>query len=67
MLRELSSPSMGTSRMIRKIAKTTFVNAGTLLRGFQPCVLIFDLDKLNATYFDWDGARFAPSGTLKVP
>jgi len=44
--------------MIRKIAKTTFINAGTLLRGFEPCVLIFDLDQMAATFFDWDGSAF---------
>lgn len=45
-------------RLIRKIADTTFINAGTLLRGFEPCVLVFDLDQMIATFFDWDGAAF---------
>ena len=54
-------------RMVRKIAKTTFINAGTLLRGFEPCVLVLDLDDMAATYFDWDGAAYSSSARLDVP
>jgi predicted phosphodiesterase len=54
-------------RMIRKLATTTFINAGTLLRGFEPCVLVLDLDDLTATFFDWDGTAFTPCATITVP
>jgi predicted phosphodiesterase len=54
-------------RMIRKMSATTFINAGTLLRGFEPCALIIDLDMLVATFFDWDGAGFTAGVSTAVP
>jgi predicted phosphodiesterase len=54
-------------RMVRKMSGTTFINAGTLLRGFEPCVLILDLDILVATFFDWNGAGYAACVPIAVP
>jgi predicted phosphodiesterase len=54
-------------RMIRRIANTTFINAGTLLHCHEPCVLVFDVDARTATYFDWNGVAFSPADTLDVP
>lgn len=54
-------------RMVRRIAKTTFINAGTLLRGFEPCVLIVDLDAMTATFFDWDGVKFSERPAAGIP
>jgi predicted phosphodiesterase len=53
-------------RMVRRIAKTTFINAGTLLRGFDPCVLIVDLDAMTAAFFDWDGVAFSAGSELEL-
>ena len=38
-----------------------------MVRGFEPCVLIFDLDAMAMTFFDWDGTAFAPSVAVEVP
>jgi predicted phosphodiesterase len=54
-------------RMVRKIAQTTFINAGTLLRGFEPCALILDLDAMTAVFFDWDGIAFSAGRALDIP
>lgn len=54
-------------RMVRKIAKTTFINAGTLLRGFEPCVVIVDLGAVTVTFFDWDGAAFCAGPAIEIP
>ena len=54
-------------RMVRKISKTTFINAGTLLRGFDPCVLIVDFDAMIAVFFDWDGVAFAAGPKIEIP
>jgi predicted phosphodiesterase len=54
-------------RMVRKISKTTFINAGTLLRGFEPCVLVLDLDAMTAVFFDWDNVAFSAGPTIRIP
>lgn len=54
-------------RMVRKIVKTTFINAGTLLRGFEPCVVIVDLGAMTATFFDWDGVAFSAGPAIELP
>jgi predicted phosphodiesterase len=54
-------------RMVRKISETTFINAGTLLRGFDPCALILDLDRMTAVFYDWDGVAYVAGPTIEVP
>jgi putative phosphoesterase len=54
-------------RMVRKHEHVTFINAGTLLRGFNPCVLVLDLEALTATFHDWDGRVFSATPPVPVP
>jgi predicted phosphodiesterase len=40
-------------RMVRKFGPITAINAGTLKRDHQPCVLLLDFGKNCASYFDF--------------
>jgi predicted phosphodiesterase len=40
-------------RMVRKFGSLTVVNAGTLKREHEPCVLVIDFGRTIATYFDF--------------
>ena len=46
-------------RMVRKLGATTFINAGTLLREHSPGVLVLDVARRTADFFDWTGTSFA--------
>lgn len=39
-------------RMVRTFDHLTLVNAGTLLRGFQPCLLIIDFEARSGQFYD---------------
>jgi len=53
-------------RMVRRVGSTTFINAGTLLRGHEPCALVLDLEAATAAFFDWKGGAFAASAPISL-
>jgi predicted phosphodiesterase len=54
-------------RMVRKLGTTTFINAGTLFREHQPCVLVLDVGAMTATFHEWDGTSFAREDERPLP
>ena len=52
-------------RMVRAIGATTFVNAGTLLRGHDPCAGVLDLAAGEARFLDL--AREGPAAIERIP
>jgi predicted phosphodiesterase len=54
-------------RMVRKLANVTFINAGTLLREHEPCVVVLDFDALTATFHDWREGAYVAAAPVALP
>jgi predicted phosphodiesterase len=50
-------------RMVRKFGPITVINAGTLKRDHQPCVLVLDFGQSCASHFDFVDGVIAESAT----
>jgi putative phosphoesterase len=54
-------------RMVRKLEEVTFINAGTLLREHEPCVVVLDFDALTATFHDWRDGTYVAAAPVALP
>lgn len=53
-------------RMVRRFDHLTVLNAGTLHRPHEPCVLIVDFAALEATFYDLGRDGFSPSPRVSL-
>jgi predicted phosphodiesterase len=55
------------TRMVRRIDRITFINAGTLRATSEPCFCIIDFEKKQLQFFDFINSEITPLDAVPLP